>query len=204
MKKKNVIIAGGIIFLAVCSLYFDNLLAKGIFMIRNPILDKLFLFISFLSSEVIVFSILTIIFLIKEKRRKWLPALWASAGISVVISFILKIMIQRERPFQLGLSEILPTLNDASFSLWNFSFPSFETMLAFCAIPIIAEHFPKMKKIWIIFAIAVGISRFYLGLHFLSDVIIGGLIGYLIGFVVVKKEDEDKLGHRLYERIFKK
>jgi len=28
------------------------------------------------------------------------------------------------------------------------------------------------------------LSRFYLGLHYLSDIIAGGFIGYLIGFII--------------------
>jgi len=96
--------------------------------------------------------------------------------------------VQRARPFQLGIVSVLPVLEKASHSIWNFSFPSFQAMLVFCAIPVISKEFPKFKYIWIIFAGLVALSRVYFGLHFLSDVIAGSLIGYLIGLFVINRK----------------
>jgi undecaprenyl-diphosphatase len=205
MKKNQ-----GIIFIIIAiafifvSLYFDNILIKDVSFLRNGILDSFFLAITFVSSEIIIFFILTSLFLWNEKKRRWIFPLWMSLGISAIVAFILKISVQRARPFQLGLVSLIPSLQEASFSTWNFSFPSFQSMLPFCAIPILSEQFPKLKKFWIAFAVLVAFSRVYFGLHFISDVIAGGLIGYLIGMIVVREEKENRFGQKIYDKIFKK
>lgn len=201
-KNKEIVIVALIILSIFVSLYFDGLLVKYISFLRNDVLDKFFLVITFVSSEIIIFFILTALLLWGEKKRKWILPLWACLGISALVSFILKITIQRERPFQLGIVPLLPSLQEASYSIWNFSFPSFQSMLAFCAIPILSEQFPKLKKVWIIFAVLVAFSRVYFGVHFVSDVIAGGFVGYIIGMIVVNLEKEKKFGERIYKRIF--
>jgi len=202
-NKRIIFIMIAIAFIFV-SLYFDNVLIRYISLLRTGILDSFFLAITFVSSEIIIFFILTSLFLWNEKKRKWIFPLWISLGISAVVAFILKITVQRARPFQLGLVSLIPSLQEASFSTWNFSFPSFQSMLPFCAIPILSEQFPKLKKFWIAFAVLVAFSRVYFGLHFISDVIAGGLIGYLIGIIVVREEKENNFGQKVYNKIFKK
>lgn len=192
------------IALIITSLYFDTFISRGTSFLRNDFLDNFFMFITFASSEVIIFFLLSALFLWRENKRRWILPLWVSLFLSALISFILKIAIQRDRPFQLGIVNLIPMLQEASYSIWNFSFPSFQSMLAFCAIPILSEQFPRLKKIWLVFAILVALSRVYFGLHFMSDVLIGALIGYLIGIIVVKEEKENKFGQIIYNKIFKK
>jgi undecaprenyl-diphosphatase len=191
----------GLILLSLC---IDNSLVKLTSYLRNGILDEFFLGITFVSSEIIISFVLTSLFLWKEEKRRWIIPLWMSLGISAIVSFILKATIQRARPFQLGIVSLIQNLQSASYSTWNFSFPSFQSMLVFCAIPILSEQFPKLKKFWITFAILVAFSRVYFGLHFVSDVLIGGLIGYLIGIIIARKEKENKFGQNIYNKIFRK
>ncbi len=203
-SRKNAIFIILAIISVFASLYFDSQIVKYISFLRNSILDGFFLLITLISSEIIIFFVLTALFLWTENKRRWIFPLWASLGISAIISFILKITVQRLRPFQSGIVSLLPKLQEASFSIWNFSFPSFQTMLAFCAIPILYEQFPKFRKAWIGIAVLVGFSRVYFGLHFMSDVISGALIGYLIGMLVIKIEKENRFGKKIYQKIFRK
>jgi undecaprenyl-diphosphatase len=204
MKKRGIIIWALMIFSVFVSLYFDKVLVKGISLFRNDVLDNFFLLITLASSEIVVFFVLTSLFLWKEKKRRWIVPLWVSLGISAITSFILKIMVQRDRPFQLGIVPLISKLDEASFSVWNFSFPSFQSALVFCAIPILSEQFPKLKKFWIAFAVLVAFSRVYFGVHFVSDVISGGILGFLIGLIIVNTEKENKFGQKIYEKIFRK
>ncbi len=200
-KNKGVVIWILIVFSVILSFYFDSFLIKTISLLRNGILDKFFLVITSLGSGLIITAILTALFIWKDNKRKWILPLWLSLGISALVSFILKITIQRQRPFQLGLVSILPRLQEANFSTWSFSFPSSHSMLAFCAIPILSQQYPKLKKIWIGIAVLIAFSRVYFGLHFVSDVIVGGAIGYVIGLLIVKLEKEHKFGKNIYDRI---
>src|SRR3990167_5289891 len=87
-----------IIFL---SFYFDSQIVKAISLLRNTILTDFFMGITFVSSILIIFLFLTLLF-IKENKRKWILPLWLSLGLSVVVSFLLKVSLQRPRPYLLG------------------------------------------------------------------------------------------------------
>src|SRR3989338_2777620 len=110
MKKRGMIITGIVLLLALISFYFDSKIIEQISLLRNDYLNDFFLGITFVSSEIIIFFLLTSLFLWKEHKRKWILPLWATLGLSAIVSFFLKIMVQRPRPFQLGITSILPIL----------------------------------------------------------------------------------------------
>jgi len=200
MEKRVISIFAFVVLMVLVSLYFDSEIVVGVSSIRSSLLNDFFMGITFFSSEVIVFFFLTGLFLWKD--RKFILPVWVTIGLAVVVSYLLKIVVQRQRPFQLGLVSVLPALEKASHAVWNFSFPSFQTMLIFCAIPLLSRKFPKLKYYWIAFAVLVGLSRVYFGLHFLSDVIAGAAIGYLIGMGILKLEEKYGFGKKFYRRIF--
>ena len=47
-------------------------------------------------------------------------------------------------------------------------------------------------------------SRIYFGLRFLSDIIIGGFLGYMFGQIIVQLEEKYKFGGKIYKKIFNK
>ncbi len=200
-KQKAALISIIVIFAVLVCFYFDNQLVKGFSLIRNNVLDWFFLLITHLSSEVIIFLALTALFLWKDHKRRWIFPLWVTFAVSSIIGFILKITIQRPRPFQLNIVSLLPSLQKASYDLWSFSFPSNHAMLAFCAIPILSEQYPKLKKVWFAIAIIIALSRVYFGLHFFSDIIAGALMGYVMGMIMVNIEKEHRFGKNAYEYI---
>ena len=61
---------------------------------------------------------------------------------------------------------------------------------AFAAIPILNREFPKIKWFWILFALLVAFSRLYLGVHYLSDVIFGIILGLAVGDIFIYIEEK--------------
>ena len=205
MKKRAIIIT---LFFAIILLgvifYFDRDIAKAIGLVRNIYLDEFFLGITFVSSEIIIAFLLTSLFLWGEHKRKWILPLWATLGITALASFILKVIIQRVRPFQEGIVSLIPALQSASYSVWNFSFPSFQAALGFCALPILSKEFPRFRWFWIAFAVLIAFSRLYFGVHFLSDVVFGAVMGYAVGWIIVQIENKTRIFGRVYKKRFGK
>lgn len=205
MEKRNALFLLILISIAaLISFYFDKNIVVFFENLRNSYLNEFFLGITFLSAEIIVLFFLTSLFLWSEHKRKWIFPLWFTLGLSALISFLLKFSIQRLRPYQAEIVSTLPVLQEAGHLAWNFSFPSFQAMLGFCAVPILSKEFPRFRYVWIAFAVLIAVSRVYFGVHYMSDVIVGGTVGYIIGSLVIKHEKENKLWERLYKKIFRK
>lgn len=203
-KRGEIILIAGIAFAVIIllSFYFDKQILEAITSIDNDLLTDILLGITFVSSEIIIFFILPILFLWQEHKRKWVLPMIVSLLFSLALGFLLKFGVQRLRPFQQGLVDLIPTLASPSFTSWNFSFPSLQVMMVFAAIPIIFKEFRKIGYVWVVFAVLVGLSRVYFGLHFMSDVLVGAVLGYAIGWVIVDLENRKRFWSRIYEKIF--
>jgi len=205
MTSRKVFIYAILISLITLIIFaFDFGIVEGISSMRTNFLDDFFLGLTFIGSKFIIFLFLTILFLSFRKKRVWILPLWFTLVAASIVNFLLKVAVQRPRPFQLGLISILPILEKASHDIWNFSFPSGHAMIVFSVLPLLNKEFPKLKYMWIIFATLIAFSRVYLGLHFLSDVIIGGLIGYLLGSFIISIEKENKFWGKIYYKFFGK
>lgn len=164
-------------------LEFDKL-AFSLFKIRTPLLTKIFLIITNLGSPYVLIVLTLLSFLLKNKKLSFI--ITANLGLITIINQVLKFIVKRPRPSDLFL--IVET---------GYSFPSGHSMvsLSFYGLLIyfIYKYFKNKKlKIFLItflslIIILIGISRVYLGVHFVSDVISGFLLSlsYLIIFIKV-------------------
>ncbi len=205
MRNKRAIAAFCIAVAAIfLSFYFDDKIIKFVSLFRSVLLDKFFLGITLIGSEIMIFFVLTSLFLWNENKRRWILPLWLTLFFSTAVSFLLKVSVHRLRPYQTEIVSTLSFLQESSHLTWSFSFPSSHALIAFSTIPLLSREFPKLKYAWLIFAVLVAFSRAYFGLHYLSDVLSGALIGYAIGFFIVKYEEENKIRERIYRGIFGK
>ena len=164
-------------------LEFDKL-AFSLFKIRTPLLTKIFLIITNLGSPYVLILLTLLSFLLKNKKLSFI--ITGNLGLITIINQVLKFIVKRPRPSDLFL--IVET---------GYSFPSGHSMvsLSFYGLLIyfIYKYFKNKKlKIFLItflslIIILIGISRVYLGVHFVSDVISGFLLSlsYLIIFIKV-------------------
>jgi undecaprenyl-diphosphatase len=113
-----------------------------------------------------------------------LPALFGQAGAlvsaqmlavglaSLAIYKTLKHLTGRRRP-----CETFPDIRRHAPMLDLYSFPSGHTMHAVGFTAVVAGHYPELALLIAPFAMLIASSRLVLGLHYPSDVIIGGMIG---------------------------
>src|SRR5256885_6947565 len=110
------------------------------------------------------------------QRFSAIGAAGASAITGVFVFKVLKRMSQRPRPCQLEphcWSKVLPPD--------KFSFPSGHTMTAFSIALVLCYFYRGVELPLGFFACSIAISRIVLGMHFLSDVLAGAVIGVGIG-----------------------
>ncbi|MBU2497083.1 MAG: phosphatase PAP2 family protein [Nanoarchaeota archaeon] len=161
--------------------FIDNALILQLSNIQNPILNPIMVWVSNIGSGIVVFFIVTTLFLYEKRKRKWIIPLWLGFALSTFIVFALKLLILKERPFM-----VLELFAFKEFAFWNSSFPSWHAAMAFSALPVIDKEFRKIRIIWILFALLILFSRVYFSYHFFSDIIAGALIGYFSGFIFVR------------------
>lgn len=131
--------------------------------------------------------ILSIYFFYKKNLQRHLATLWVTIISAGIITFALKIFVARPRPIDGLLIE-----ND-------FSFPSGHATIAMAFFGVLIyvvsthTHSFRGRQICIFIAVTliflIGVSRLYLGVHYLSDI----LAGYLVGLFALL------LGTHLYQ-----
>src|SRR5579864_6135042 len=101
----------------------------------------------------------------------------ASAALAGVVVFKgLKKISHRPRPCHLEphcWSKVLPPD--------RFSFPSGHTMTAFSIALVLGYFYPSLQAPLLFLAVSIGVSRIVLGMHFVSDVLAGMVLGAALG-----------------------
>lgn len=156
--------------------------------LRNPTLTIIMKYITKLSDTIFIIIlsvVLTLLFYFKWAKKKIAMLIPANLVTVALINQILKLIIQRERPVGYRIIEMS-----------GYSFPSGHAMvsMAFYGLLIyIIYHLVKNKKIRtslivlnIIIIILIGISRIYLGVHYLSDIITGYSISIIYLLLLTK------------------
>ena len=105
-------------------------------------------------------------------------AITAISG-AVIYKFLKKRLV-RERPF-ITHGEIVC----GTAPLDRYSFPSGHTLHAVGLTVLYASHVPEMMIVLVPFALLVAASRVILGLHYPTDVVVGGALGAAIASVTI-------------------
>jgi undecaprenyl-diphosphatase len=101
------------------------------------------------------------------------------AGVSgLVIYRSLKNVLVRERPYITHAAIVC-----AGRPLDRFSFPSGHTLHAVSFTVVICSSFPMLAWVLVPAALLIAGSRMVLGLHYPSDVLVGGMIGAVVALL---------------------
>ncbi len=181
MITKKIIIKEELI---IDKLAYDILVTK----LRNPFLTSVMKLVTKLSNTSVIISLSMIFiiyfyYIIKKKKISFLIVV--NLVFIVFLNQILKLIFKRDRPIGFRIIEMS-----------GYSFPSGHAMvsMAFYGLLIyIIHHFVKNKKLKtilitlnVIIIILIGISRVYLGVHYLSDVVIGYSISIIYLLILTK------------------
>ncbi|HLI30861.1 MAG TPA: phosphatase PAP2 family protein [Terriglobia bacterium] len=100
-----------------------------------------------------------------------------AAAASIILFRVLKKASGRKRPCALE-----PHLWARIAPPDQFSFPSGHTLTAFAVAVAVGMFYPDLMGLLLFLAVSIALSRIALGMHFLSDVLAGSLLGAGLGY----------------------
>jgi undecaprenyl-diphosphatase len=188
VKAKIIIILALALFV---SFFIDKPVAEFSQSIRTPFLDTVMLWFSSSITIAVVLIITSALFLIEERKKRYVPVLLVSFILGILISYVLKFIFMRGRPGLVGSPK----------NLEDYSFPSTHSTMAFSVIPVLGKEFSKVKIFWFLFSVMISLSRIYLNQHYLSDVMGGIILGYIIGYFTLRIEEKHGFAKKIFNHV---
>ena len=112
-----------------------------------------------------------------ERGREFLLTGLQAFAIELPLYWLLKNSIRRERPN--GLPVFIRPSD-------KYSLPSGHTAAAFLMASLLAAFYPAMAVVVFVWAGCIGASRLLLGVHYLTDLIAGALLGSGCALLVLR------------------
>lgn len=152
-------------------------------------LDSFMVFLSTIGNNGFIWFLLAIILLAKKSWRQagWYTLLSVLAG--GIAQFLLKELFKRPRPITDPATLLIemPT---------SYSFPSGHALISFCAAATLSVFMPRLGRAAMLLAILISISRVYLGVHYISDVIFGAIIGMGLSYLILRLRGWNRIWRR--------
>lgn len=126
------------------------------------------------------------LFLLTIGEYRVLGVASAATSIANAVMIVLKRTCRRSRPRLVGTNHFMQLVRADLSAFDEFSFPSGHTMNAFAIGTVLSVAHPWLMP-WMVFvATSVATSRIVLRMHYLTDVLVGAVLGVGVGAVVCR------------------
>lgn len=168
----------------------DNFADQLVGYLRTPLGFQLFLWITDLGSgpTFVAVGLVATMFLVIEQRLRFVPALWTTLLGAQATTWIGKYAINRTRPEFLDIATAAAPSFPSGHSTAAMAVYGFLAYVVVRRVPSRRVRFEMIYWTSVLIAL-IGFSRIYLGVHFLTDVLSGFLVGgfwLLVGVVVAE------------------
>ncbi|VEU80659.1 phosphatase PAP2 family protein [Haploplasma axanthum] len=162
--------------------------------LRSNFMDYLMYMITQIGSSYFFIVLVVLLYWLVDKRFAY-KFFFAFVG-SALFNSIFKVIVKRVRPYTYeGITDIFETTH-------GYSFPSGHSQATGVIYYSMMDEYGKKNKVvkglLIATLILVPFSRVYLGQHFLTDVLVGALIGLIVSHFMFKLFDKMKDKEHIY------
>lgn len=142
----------------------------------SPILDGIGIFFA----KYAIYILALALALAVVQSRTLLTHMALALGFALAVNHAIAYFFFRPRPFvTLYTSPLIDNVASASKS-----FPSDHTAVSFAAATVFALAFPRLRWVGYICALAIGVARIFVGVHYPGDVFGGIGVGILSGLII--------------------
>lgn len=123
------------------------------------------------------------------RARLWSGAAGIAGGpvIAGLIAEVVKPIVRRERPINTDGVYLFRPLTDHLLSGSGLGMPSSHAAVAFAGAMAIARVFPGAGPLALLMAGGCGLTRVLSGAHFLSDVVVGAMLGAAVAAALIPR-----------------
>ncbi len=160
----------------------DDKVVDNIIKFRSPVKNKIMIAASSAGNLGVIWFAICLPFLIyAPTRMTGVNIIFSLALTELICELMLKHIVKRERP-----SNYLADEEQLIHRPKYYSFPSGHTAASFCVVGTTLLRCPFYIVIPIfIIAVMISLSRVYLRVHYLSDVAVGAILGFICGCAAV-------------------
>lgn len=151
--------------------------------IANSYFDSFFPFITNLNNWILVYVLMFGWLFLKGGKRGWITA--SALAIAIFVTDHIVVDFIKEEVARLRPCHVLDYVRLLVPCGGGKSFPSAHAANNFAAAAVLSFSYSKFKWVFYIIAFLIAFSRVYIGVHYPSDIIAGGIIGFAIGFIVI-------------------
>ena len=107
-----------------------------------------------------------------------------SATLGGISAELLKLLLRRERPAANDGEYVFRAFSERTFSTGGLALPSSHALVAFGAAAMLSRLFPRARLVWWSVAWGCGLTRVAAGAHFLSDVVVAAIVGWIVAWAL--------------------